>query len=236
MGAVKTKRMPRAVREQQMLDAAVKTFGQRGYTAASMDEIAELAGVSKPLVYLYLNSKEDLFTACIRREAAALTAAVHAGVRPGLGADRRLWEGLQAFFTHTARNPDGWAILHLQARTHGEPFAAEVAAMREELVAFVTELIAVAAREGSTPCSDGAESSGGHGNPGLLRHEAAGLAEALVGAAESLAAWANTTPGVSARQAAATLMNFAWAGLGNLMEGRPWSPPGFTPPEAVSRR
>src|SRR5689334_4148595 len=142
MGPLKNKRMPRAVREQQMLDAAVKTFGQRGYMAASMDEIAELAGVSKPLVYLYLNSKEDLFTACIRREAATLTAAVRAGVRPGLSADRQLWDGLQAFFTHTAQNPDGWSILHLQARTHGEPFAAEVTAMRAEIVAFVTELIA----------------------------------------------------------------------------------------------
>ncbi|MEU9140826.1 TetR/AcrR family transcriptional regulator [Streptomyces sp. NPDC048404] len=212
MGAVKSKRMPRAVREQQMLDAAVRTFGQRGYRAASMDEIAELAGVSKPLVYLYLNSKEDLFTACIRREAKALTKAVRAGVRPELAADRQLWEGLRAFFTHTAENPDGWAVLHLQARTHGEPFAAEVFAMREELVHFVTQLIVVAAREA-------------HRDPSLPAREVAGLAEALVGAAESMAAWANATPGVSARQAAATLMNFAWAGLGTLMQGRPWSPP-----------
>lgn len=212
MGAVKNKRMPRAVREQQMLDAAVRTFGRRGYRAASMDEIAELAGVSKPLVYLYLNSKEDLFTACIRREAEALTTAVRAGVRPGLPADRQLWEGLTAFFTHTAGHPDGWSVLHLQARTHGEPFAAEVAAVRAGLVAFVTEVIVVAAREARR-------------DPSLPEREVAGLAEALVGAAESLAAWANATPGVSARQAAATLMNFAWAGLGELMDGRPWAPP-----------
>ncbi|QUW80330.1 TetR/AcrR family transcriptional regulator [Streptomyces mirabilis] len=225
MGAVKNKRMPRAVREQQMLDAAVRTFGQRGYRSASMDEIADLAGVSKPLVYLYLNSKEDLFTACIRREAAALTTAVRAGVQSGLPADRQLWAGLRAFFTHTAENPDGWAVLHRQARTHGEPFAAEVAAMREELVAFVTQLIVVAARDGGTPCSNGVESLGEHRDPSLAEREVAGLAEALVGAAESLAAWANATPGVSAKQAAATLMNFAWAGLGDLMENRPWTPP-----------
>ncbi|MES5824366.1 TetR/AcrR family transcriptional regulator [Streptomyces sp. RG80] len=209
MGAVKTKRMPRAVREQQMLDAAVETFGRRGYMAASMDEIAELAGVSKPLVYLYLNSKEDLFTACIRREALALTEAVRSGVRTEQPADRQLWDGLLAFFSHTAQHPDAWSVLHLQARTHGEPFAGEVAAMREEIVAFVTQLIVVAAREA-------------HRDPDLPEREVAGLAEALVGAAESLAAWANTTPGVTAKQAAATLMNFAWAGLGNLMEGRPW--------------
>ncbi|MFB7332688.1 TetR/AcrR family transcriptional regulator [Streptomyces adustus] len=256
MGAVKTKRMPRAVREQQMLDAAVRIFGQRGYMAASMDEIAEVAGVSKPLVYLYLNSKEDLFTACIRREAAALTEAVQSGVRPGLDADRQLWDGLRAFFTHTAQHPDAWSVLHLQARTHGERFAAEVTAMREEIVAFVTRLIGAAAREArprTLGCAGAADRPQDPDrpepglstpdrptpdrptpdrlgldrpavDPDLPEREVAGLAEALVGAAESLAAWANSTEGVSARQAAATLMNFAWAGLGNLMEGRPWSP------------
>ncbi|MFG3661253.1 TetR/AcrR family transcriptional regulator [Streptomyces sp. NPDC047706] len=213
MGAVKTKRMPRAVREQQMLDAAVQIFGQRGYIAASMDDIAELAGVSKPLVYLYLNSKDDLFTACIRREAQALFDAVQAGVRPGRPADRQLWDGLLAFFTHTAQHPDGWSVLHLQARTHGEAFAAEVTAVRADIVAFVTRLIAEAAREA-------------HQDPQLPEHEVAGLAQALVGAAESLADWANATPPVTARQATATLMNFAWSGLGELMAGRRWSPPG----------
>jgi AcrR family transcriptional regulator len=210
MGAVKTKRMPRAVREQQMLDAAVRIFGQRGYMAASMDDIAELAGVSKPLVYLYLNSKDDLFSAVIRREAAALTEAVRAAVRLEEPADRRLWDGLLAFFTHTARHPDAWSVLHLHARTHGDRFAAEVAALREEIVTFVTQLLAVAAREARH-------------DPDLPDHEMAGLAEALVGAAESLATWANATEGVTAQQAAATLMNFAWSGLGSLMEGRGWA-------------
>ncbi|MET7619858.1 TetR/AcrR family transcriptional regulator [Streptomyces sp. NPDC005408] len=214
MGAVKgakSKRMPRAVRERQMMDAAVQTFGQRGYRAASMDEIAELAGVSKPLVYLYLNSKEELFTACIRREAEALIAAVQVAVEPGLAADRQLWAGLAAFFTHTAENPDGWAVLHRQARTHGEPFAAEVVVMRDAIVAVVTGLIGAAAREA-------------HRDHELADRDVAGLAQALVGAAESLAGWANESGDVSAKEAAGTLMNFAWMGLGNLMSGDRWSP------------
>lgn len=219
MGVVKSKRMPRAVREQQMMDAAVRIFGQRGFRAASMDEIAELAGVSKPLVYLYLNSKDELFSACIARESKALVAAVQAGVQPGLPADRQLWEGLRAFFTHTAENPDGWAVLYRQARTHGEPFAGEVNVMREEIVAFVTGLIGAAAREA-------------HHDPALPDRDVTGLAQALVGAAEALAGWANETPGVSAREAAATLMNFSWAGLENLMNGRPWQPPGQPAPSS----
>ncbi|MCS0639419.1 TetR/AcrR family transcriptional regulator [Streptomyces sp. LP05-1] len=206
--------MPRAVREQQMMDAAVQTFGRLGYRAASMDEIAELAGVSKPLVYLYLNSKEELFTACIRREGAALVAAVRDGVedvRAEEPADRQLWAGLTAFFAHTAEHPDGWSVLHHQARTHGEPFAGEVARTRAELTAFVTDLIGAAGREA-------------HPTPEFGDRDVTGLAQALVGAAESLAGWANETPGVSAKEAAATLMNFAWAGLGNLMAGKRWSP------------
>lgn len=215
MGA-KGKRLPRAVREQQMLDAAVATFAQRGYRAASMDEIAELAGVSKPLVYLYLNSKEELFSACIRREADALVEAVRKAVDPGAeSAARQLWSGLLGFFAHTSEHPDGWELLYRQAHREDELFAREAVAMREEIIAFVTQLIAEAAREAEC-------------DPLLAEREIAGLSHALVGAAESLAGWANGRTGAgdapSAKEAAATLMNFAWTGLENLMHGRRWSP------------
>ncbi|OIK24868.1 TetR/AcrR family transcriptional regulator [Streptomyces malaysiense] len=212
MGGGRTRRMPRAERERQMLDAAVQIIARHGYAAASMDEIAELAGVSKPLVYLYLNSKDDLFTACIRREAAALTRAVRAAVRSALPADRRLWAGVLAFFTYTAEHPDGWTVLHLQARTHGPRFAAEADAVRAEMTAFVTRLIATAARE--SPHSRD-----------LPARETEGLAVALIGAAESLADWTNTIPAATAVQAATTLMNFAWSGLGDLMSGEQWTEP-----------
>lgn len=95
--------------------------------------------------------------------------------------------------------------------------------MRAEIVEFVPQTILFAAREA-------------HRDPGLPEREAAGLAEALGGAAESLADCANATPGVPARQAAATLMNFAWAGLGDLVEDRPWTPPAgeLTAPTALT--
>jgi AcrR family transcriptional regulator len=210
------KRVPRAVREQQMLDAAVTAFARFGYRTASMDDIAEAAGVSKPLVYQYLNSKEDLFTACIRREAATLVAAVHEATADRLvPADEQLWNGLCAFFAHTAAHPDGWALLHQQARTQGEPFARLVADMRAEMTELVTGLILRAARD--TGC-----------DRALVGREASALAHALVGAAESLAAWSNsrTVRAPSARETAATLMNFCWPGLQQMMAGSHWAPPG----------
>lgn len=85
---------------------------------------------------------------------------MRADASPGLPADRPLWSGLTAFFTHTARHPDAWAVLHFQARTHGEVFAAEVATMRAEIVAFVTELILAAAREALPHALDFARAGG----------------------------------------------------------------------------
>ncbi|MEV4433693.1 TetR/AcrR family transcriptional regulator [Streptomyces sp. NPDC049585] len=214
--------MPREVRERQMLDAAVEVFARRGYGAASMDEIAELAGVSKPLVYLYLQSKEELFGACIRREAHALMEAVTAAVEPDDPADARLWNGLRAFFAHTADHPDGWALLSCQARTHGEPFTPVVAELRQQIVDLVTRLIAATC-----------EGAGKAGAP--TDHEVSGLAHALVGAAESLAGWANSptaAPQPSAKQTAATLMDVAWVGLENLVAGRRWSPTSPPPEDA----
>jgi len=215
VGTQGKQRVPRAIREQQMLDAAVATFAKRGYRAASMDEIAVAAGVSKPLVYLYLNSKDELFSACIRREADALKAAIRSAVEPGAAADHQLWSGLLAFFEHTAAHPDGWAILYSQARTVGEPFAEEVAAMRAEIAEFVRVLIAAASADAGC-------------DPALADREVAALAHALVGAAESLAGWGAANPARDAansgRENAATLMNFAWSGLADLMHGRRWEP------------
>ncbi|RLL70556.1 TetR/AcrR family transcriptional regulator [Streptomyces sp. Z26] len=200
-----------------MLDAAVEGFARYGYRSASMDDIAEAAGVSKPLVYQYLKSKDDLFTACIRRESAALVAAVRAGTEDADGllpADRRLWNGLCAFFAHTAAHPHGWAVVHQQARTEGESFAREAAAVRAEIAELVTGLLGVAARDAG--CADDA----------LAEREVSGLAHALVGAAESLADWANAPrqEPPSARETAATLMNFCWAGMENLLKGSRWTP------------
>lgn len=213
MATGRQKRMPREVRERQMLDAAVAGFARHGYQAASMDDIAEAAGVSKPLVYLYLKSKEELFTACIRREGAALVEAVREGTREvAVSADQQLWNGLCAFFAHTAAQPDGWQVLH-RAGTQGQPFADEVAAMRAEITELVRTLLAQAAQDAGC---DGE----------LADREVSGLAHALVGAAESLAGWANdrTDDGPTAKETAATLMNFCWAGLENLLKGARWRP------------
>src|SRR5262245_19870769 len=117
-----------------MLDAAVKVFSRRGYHDASMDEIADVAGISKPMVYAYLGTKEAVFIACLHREATRLLEAVAGTARAENTPDEQLWHGLRAFFRFVGAYRDGWLVLYRQARGQ-EPFAAELASMRTRVVA-----------------------------------------------------------------------------------------------------
>ncbi|MCW2831277.1 MAG: TetR/AcrR family transcriptional regulator [Aeromicrobium sp.] len=67
-----TKGVPRLDREMQILDVASEQFGTHGFTATSVATVAELAGISKPLIYNYFGSKEGLFEACLDRGGSLL--------------------------------------------------------------------------------------------------------------------------------------------------------------------
>ncbi|CAM3309413.1 TetR/AcrR family transcriptional regulator [Nocardioides dubius] len=58
--------MPRAARETEILSLACRAFGEAGYVAVSMADVAAAAGISKPLIYNYFGSKEGLFASCLR--------------------------------------------------------------------------------------------------------------------------------------------------------------------------
>lgn len=203
----RVKRLPREVRERQILDAAVLVFSERGYHEASMDEISDVAGVSKPMIYAYLGSKEDLFAACIHREATRLLEAITAGVRTELRPDMQLWHGLGAFFEYVGEHRESWRVIHRQSISQGGPFSEELLTMRRQAISLVdTLLIRVATKEG---LHDNATES---------------LAAALVGAAESLADWWLDNPDVPSRVVASRLMNLAWMGFGGLVAGTTWHP------------
>jgi AcrR family transcriptional regulator len=206
----RAKRLPRPVRERQILDAAVRVFSRYGYHAASMDEVSEVAGLSKPMIYAYLGAKEDLFARCIRREVDRLLEAVRAGIHPELPPDMQLWHGLRSFYRFVAEYRDSWIVLHRQALTAGGPFAEEVSAMRGQAVELVAGLVVSAgSRKG---IGEQAEQAG------------EGLAVSLVGAAESLADWWLDHSDVSDGVLASWLMNLVWLGFNDLVEGQVWMP------------
>ena len=69
-------RLPRDERRKQLLAAAQEVFVAKGYHAAAMDDIAERAGVSKPVLYQHFPGKLELYLALLDTQAEALRAAV----------------------------------------------------------------------------------------------------------------------------------------------------------------
>src|SRR5919204_1320282 len=76
----RSNRLPRHERRRQLLDAALEVFVSQGYHAAAMDEIAERAGVSKPVLYQHFPGKLELYLALLDEHAEALVRTVRAAL------------------------------------------------------------------------------------------------------------------------------------------------------------
>ena len=72
MSETKSERIPAAQRREQILDAAAKEFGERGYAATTTDQVAQAAGISQPYVVRMFGSKEKLFAEVLDRAKARL--------------------------------------------------------------------------------------------------------------------------------------------------------------------
>lgn len=104
------KRLTAPERRQQLMEVGRAVFAESGYEAASIEEIARQAGVSKPIVYEHFGNKEGLHAAIVDRELDTLVARV---IKPiSEGAPRERFEGaVLAFLTYVKEEPEGFAVL-----------------------------------------------------------------------------------------------------------------------------
>jgi AcrR family transcriptional regulator len=191
-----------------MLAVAERAFAERGYHAASVDAIAEAAGITKPMVYAYFGSKEGLYRACMAAARERLLVALREGVDTSAPPDQQLWRGVLTFFTFVERQHDSWSVMLGDVTAGTGPFAADGAEIRREISGLIGDLLRRAAQ------AEGLD-------VGPLADQ---IARALMGAGESLAAWWEDHPEESAEHMALVLMNFAWNGLGGLVRGEGWAP------------
>ena len=140
-----TKRLPRAVREQQMLDAAVQMFSENGYHETSMDTIAAKAQISKPMLYLYYGSKEELFDACLNREMSRFIDALRADVDYEQSAKDMLRNTIVSFLGYIDANRASWIVMYTQA-TSSQAFARTIREGREQIIELVAGLVRAGTR------------------------------------------------------------------------------------------
>jgi AcrR family transcriptional regulator len=141
-------RVPRPVRERQLLELAEQLFGERGYGGASMDQLARRAGVTKPVVYELFGSKEGLFGACVERAAREMAQTIAHAVRAETDPEARLRAGGLAFLRFAAEHR---AALDLM--TMGGRFAEQAQRVRTNQARLVRQLM----REGAPPGVDARE-------------------------------------------------------------------------------
>ncbi|MEU3624147.1 TetR family transcriptional regulator [Amycolatopsis coloradensis] len=179
---------------RQMIEIAEEVFSERGYGAASMDEIAERVGVSKPMLYEYFNSKEGLLLACIQQSRAALREVTERATVGATTAEEALRRGLLAFFVFIRERRQAWSLLRHEMALIGTPAADEIEQIRRQQ----TDLIAALMSGYFTSGDD-------------LRAEAS--AEFVVGACERLAIWCERHEDVSPELATEYAMDVLWSGL-----------------------
>jgi AcrR family transcriptional regulator len=103
-------RLTAAERRRQLMAVARKVFASRGYEGTSIEEVAQQAGVSKPIVYEHFGAKEGLYAAVVDREMDGLVARVIEGVSAGSPRER-FEAAVLAFLTYAQEEPAGFAVL-----------------------------------------------------------------------------------------------------------------------------
>src|SRR5699024_6316025 len=111
-------RMSAAQRRQQLVEVGRRTFAEYGYDATTVEEIAAVAGVSKPVIYEHFGGKEGLYAVVCDRELAYLGAEITEALQ-GDGSRRRLERAAMALLRYVEERTDGFRILVRESSTPG---------------------------------------------------------------------------------------------------------------------
>ena len=111
-------RMSAAQRRQQLVEVWRRTFAEYGYDATTVEEIAAVAGVSKPVIYEHFGGKEGLYAVVCDRELAYLGAEITEALQ-GDGSRRRLERAAMALLRYVEERTDGFRILVRESSTPG---------------------------------------------------------------------------------------------------------------------
>jgi AcrR family transcriptional regulator len=136
-----TTRLSRAARRTQLLAAARAAFVDQGYHAAAMDDIAERAGVSKPVLYQHFPSKLELYLALVEEAADELVLQVRRAIASTDDNDVRVHRTVEAIFDFVG-GTDQVHRLVFESDLSGSPEVIRVvAAMTEACIEAITEPI-----------------------------------------------------------------------------------------------
>ncbi len=137
-----TKGVARADREDQIVAVGCRVFGEHGFAATSVADVADAAGISKPLIYNYFGSKEGLYAACVQQAAELLTAEIERTSASGTVGLARAVLTLDGMFRALAPHPWMWHLVFDPTAPRDADTERVLAAYEARILDFGTEGVA----------------------------------------------------------------------------------------------
>ena len=196
-------RLPAHQRRRQLLDVAVTVFAENGYHRTSMDQVAEAAGVTKPVLYQHFGSKRKLYLELLDDVGARLTEAIAKATAMATSPREQVLYGVRCYFDFVVGNRSAFILLFGSGARRDDEFNDKVRKVESGLADLIAPLI---------------EAGIDAEHRRLLAHGLVGLAEGV--SRYWVAGGIDIDPDVAARRVA----ELAWAGLRGVRPDEPHAP------------
>ena len=185
-------RLPATARREQILRVSLDVFADAGFHGASMNDVAEAAGVTKPVLYQHFDSKRELYLALLEDVGNRLLESIAKVTAEATDGKAQTELGFRAYFRWVSDDPDAFKLLFGPGTSSDSEFARSIARITSEAASAIAPLIAVDIDEGHRR---------------TLAHALVGLAE---GASRRLVELGDE---FDPDEIAANVSALAWAGL-----------------------
>ena len=187
-------RLPRRERRVQLLDSALEVFVAQGYHAAAMDDIADRAGVSKPVLYQHFPGKLDLYLALLDVSCDTIIDSCRDALASTQDNKTRVAAAMAAFYSYVASDSGAFRLVFESDLTSEPAVREHVERVTTECAAMIADVI--------------------HDDTGLPGEASRLLAVSLVGMAQvSARFWVSEAAGISQPQAVELVSALAWRGI-----------------------
>jgi AcrR family transcriptional regulator len=187
-------RLPRRERRAQLLDSALEVFVAQGYHAAAMDDIADRAGVSKPVLYQHFPGKLDLYLALLDASCDNVIDNCRVALASTQDNKTRVAAAMAAFYSYVAADSGAFRLVFESDLTSEPAVREHVERVTTECAAMIADVI--------------------HDDTGLPGEASRLLAVSLVGMAQvSARFWISEAAGISQPQAVELVSGLAWRGI-----------------------
>ncbi len=136
-------RLPAAERKAQLIEKAITVFAAQGFYSTSMNDVAEAAGVTKPVLYQHFSSKRELYVELLTEIGSQLRETIAKSTADADGPRQQIEMGFRAYFDYVADHTDAFKVLFGAGSRRDPEFSSLTRAVEGSIAEAIAELIVV---------------------------------------------------------------------------------------------